>query len=125
MDILLAVPQNDIRLALEILIREEPGQNVVGTVRDGKSLLALVRTTSPDLILLDWTILGQRSTALLSALMAHQPTPAIIVLGEEPKQERAIAQSGAAAFVLKGDPPATLLTAIQQVGESISSLPCK
>ena len=51
MDIVLASQEYDLRLALEMLFREEPGAAVVGTASESEGLLALIQSTRPNLVL--------------------------------------------------------------------------
>ena len=58
MEIVLASAQLDLRLALEILLREEPGTRVVGTASEAASLRSLLQASRPDMVLLDWDLPG-------------------------------------------------------------------
>lgn len=114
MDILLASMQLDLRVALEILLREEPGTDVVGTASDAASLRALLQACRPDLVLLDWDLPGHPAASLLVEAKSLDPRPQVIVLGRDLDLKQTVLAAGADAFVLKGDPPGLLLTAIRQ-----------
>ena len=113
MDILLASAQADLRLALEILLHEEPGMDVVGTASGAASLRALLRASRPDLVLLDWALPGHPPASLLAEAKSPDPRRQVIVLGQDPGVRQAALAAGADAFVLKGDRPDLLLTAIR------------
>ena len=44
LDVLLAIRQADLRLAVDLLLREEPGLTVVSVACETKGLIALLRT---------------------------------------------------------------------------------
>ena len=58
MQVVLAVQQRDLGLALQLYLDAEPGLFVVGTATEAASLRALLRTPSPDLVILDWDLPG-------------------------------------------------------------------
>jgi DNA-binding NarL/FixJ family response regulator len=62
-----------------MLLKQEPGVNVVGTVSEAESLLALVKTTRPDLVFLDWELPGDQAIAeIVSSLQKLDLRPKII-----------------------------------------------
>jgi DNA-binding NarL/FixJ family response regulator len=115
MDIVLASQERDLRLALELLLREEPGAYVVGTASHAEALLALVRSACPDLVLLDWDLPGGPLTEVLGQVKSADCIPKIIILGKDPDAAEEALAAGADAFVIKGDPPRQLLAALRQV----------
>ena len=121
MNILLAVHQPDLRLAIDLLLREEPGLNVVGVARETKSLLALLRVVRPGVLLLDWVLSGQPLTDVLAKILEWPDQPKIIVLGTIDDDREAILAAGADAFVVKGEAPQQLLTEIHQLVTSAGS----
>jgi DNA-binding NarL/FixJ family response regulator len=115
MDTLLAIHQHDLRLAVDLLLREEPGINVIGVTSDTKALMALLRTICPDLILLDWDLPGHPLPKILSRIQRATHRPKVIVLGGREHYREAALTAGADAFVLKGEPPQQLVDAIRQL----------
>jgi two-component system phosphate regulon response regulator PhoB len=115
MDIVLASQEYDLRLALEMLFREQPGAYVVGAVSHADALLALIRSACPDLVLLDWDLPGQPMAEVMAQAQSAGPVPKIIVLSRDEEDRGAALAAGADAFVIKGDPPKQLLVAFDQV----------
>ncbi len=101
------------RLALRMLLHEEPGLLVVGQAGDGQELLDKVRETRPRLVLLDWDLPGPPVEVLLSSLQVLSERTAVIVLGARQELRNPTLAAGADAFVSKSDPPKRLLTAIR------------
>lgn len=114
MEIVLASAQLDLRVALEILLREEPGANVTGTASDAASLRALIQASRPEMILLDWDLPGHPPASLLAEAKSLNPRIQVIVLGKDPDVKQMALASGADAFFVKGDSPKPLLTAVRQ-----------
>ncbi len=115
MDIVLASQEYDLRLALEMLFREQPGAYVVGSASRADGLLALIQTACPDLVLLDWDLPGRPSMEVLAEVSSADCRPKIIVLGKDPEARSVALAAGADAFVVKGEPPEQLLIAFRQV----------
>ena len=82
MDIIIATSSTDLRIALELLIREESGLSIVATTSESQALLALIESTCPDLVLLDWELAGTSSPELLTEVLALTSPPKIVFLGK-------------------------------------------
>ncbi len=113
MDVVLASAQSDLKLALEMLLREEPGTNIVGTVTETEGLLALIQTIHSDLVFLDWDLPGRPCPEVLATAQSVNCQPTIIVLGKDTSAKQSALAAGADAFVLKGESPEQLLAAIR------------
>jgi DNA-binding NarL/FixJ family response regulator len=113
MRVLLADDQLKVRLALKLLLEQEPGVQVVGEAAQAKDLLAQVAVDCPDLVLLDWGLPDMAGEELLAALREACPALAVIVLSGQPEAEERGLAAGADAFVSKADPPERLLAAIR------------
>jgi PAS domain S-box-containing protein len=98
-----------------MLLDEQPGFEVVGSITDATSLLALVKTAHPDLVLLDCDLPGGSHIEVLSRIQVAAPRPAIVALGKDADTKRAALATGIDAFVLKGDPPEELLNTLRRV----------
>ena len=114
MRIVLASAQSDLRLALEILLREELGTDVVGTVSEAASLRSLLQSSLPDLLILDWDLPGYTPIQLRAEARQLRRCPQVIVLGRDEGVRQEALAAGADAFVLSCDPPVVLIAAILQ-----------
>jgi DNA-binding NarL/FixJ family response regulator len=106
------VADNDVRvrLALHVLLNQEPGDVVIAESSDLDGLAIQVREFKPDLVLLDWELRGRAAAALLFALNGLTVRPKVIVLSGRSDTEQAALRLGADGFVYKGDAPDRLLT---------------
>ena len=116
MRIILADDQPKVRLALRMLLEQEPGMCVVAEASSSDRLLAEVKTCRPNLVLLDWGLGDSSPRPMLPTHRELQPALAVIVLSGEPWAEEAALDAGADAFVSKADPPEKLLAAVRAIG---------
>jgi len=122
MRILLADEQTRVRLALQILLSQEPGVTVVGEAVEAADLLAQIRATRPDLVLLDWGLPGLATIGSLSALHTTCPNLSVIVLSGRPEARQMALAAGADEFISKIDPPEKLLAAIRTMNAKNSGV---
>jgi len=126
MRVLIADDQPQVRSALRLLLKQEPGLTVVGEAGDGELALALAAEAQPDLVLLDWELpdqgpSGASRTAqhrLLPALRERCPSLKVVALSGRPEARQAALDAGVDAFVSKGDPPERLLDAVHRCSAS-------
>lgn len=114
MHVLLADDQAKVRSALRLLVAQQPGIVVQGEAVDTTGLLDWVKAMAPDLVLLDWELPGPDREYLLPSLRALCPHLKVIALSGRPEARQAALEAGADAFVSKGDPPETVLAALEQ-----------
>jgi len=84
----------------------------VGEVACAEELLAHAAVSSPDVVLLDWSVGGTAADKLMVALRCSCQGVGVIVLSGRPEARAQALAAGADAFVSKGDPPEHLLAAI-------------
>jgi DNA-binding NarL/FixJ family response regulator len=113
MRILLADDQPDVRAALCLLLEQESGWRVVSEVSASENVLAFVEKTHPDLILLDWELSGMRGPEIVKTLRRLAPQTQIVALSSHSEARHASLDAGADAFISKGSPPETVLTALR------------
>lgn len=119
MDIIIASGQPNLRFSLEVFLRQQPGLVVIGTVSNVKSLLAIIHTARPDLVVMDWALSSYPPVKVLSELKAAEHPPHFIILGKESNAAQVALDAGADEFLVQGDdPPTTLLAAIHRAGSS-------
>ena len=114
MRVLLATKGQDLRISLQLLVSEEPGLRVVGTASETDGLQALIETTRPDLVIMDWDLPGQDAAKLLAEVRQKSLPGKFIVLGTDTEYRNIALDSGAHDFVHKAAPPEHLLNAIHR-----------
>jgi DNA-binding NarL/FixJ family response regulator len=115
MRIVLADDQIEVRSALRVLLEHHSGLQVVGEAMDPEELEQQLTAAQPDLLLLDWEMLGVRANEILSNLQDHYPRLRIIVMSGQPGVRWVALAAGADAFVSKGNPPDQLLDTLEKV----------
>jgi DNA-binding NarL/FixJ family response regulator len=113
MRVVLADQQADVRSALRLLVTHVLGLQVVGEVTAAADLWTQVQDTRPDLLLLDWGLLGAAVGAILARLHAMYPNLQVIVLSGHPEAHQHALAAGADAFVSKADSPEQLLKTLR------------
>ncbi len=116
MRIFLVDDQVQVRLALRRLLKHRLNMQVVGEAVDTRSLWLELEIACPDLLLVDWSVLGPCPTEILPALRARYPHLRVIVLSGKPEVRQAALAAGADAFVSKTDPPDQLLAILKELG---------
>jgi DNA-binding NarL/FixJ family response regulator len=101
-----------------------PVYDVVGTVSDGRSLLAAAETLNPDLILMDIGMPQLNGLDATRVLKGHLPDVKVIVLtqNEDSLLVAEAFRAGASGYLLKYAAPKELLQAIEEVLKGASYL---
>jgi DNA-binding NarL/FixJ family response regulator len=118
MRILVADSQSKVRHALCVLLRQQPGLEIVGEAASALELLTQTEKCCPDLILLHWRLQDLAAFDLLPALQRMRPGLHLIVLSARREACQAALGAGADAFVCKMDPPDRLLAAVQTIQQA-------
>lgn len=114
-----------IRSGLRAIVDAEPDLSVVGEAGDGAEVLAVVRRTRPDVVLMDVrmpAVDGIRATQLV--LDGTDPAPRVLVVTtfENDDYVYDALRAGASGFLLKRTPPADIVQGIRTVATSESLL---
>jgi len=121
--IVLATADSNLQLSLGLSLSEEPSVTIVGVTSEAESLLALIKFTRPDIVVADWDLPGRPLAELLDEAHTNGGKPKWIVLGPSTTVREPALQAGAAAFVVRGDPPEVLLRAFRLTRTRLSSPP--
>jgi two-component system response regulator DevR len=113
MRILIAVPRQEMCVALEFLLSQDPDMRVVGESGTSQELLASLEVVRPDVVLLDGELPGLPTADLLTALRAHNSNPRVLVLCSKTEKEQAALAAGCHTFVDKTAHPRQLVTALR------------
>jgi DNA-binding NarL/FixJ family response regulator len=83
------------------LLRDSPRVDIVGTGRNGREAIELVREHQPDLVLMDVLLPILNGLEAASRIRQEFPAVRIVHLGVEEAVQQASQRSGASFFVLK------------------------
>jgi NarL family two-component system response regulator LiaR len=122
--ILIADDHGVVREGLRALIRSEPGMTLVGEAEDGIQAIALARSLTPDVLLLDMMMPGKSGLEVIDAIKV-EPTPVRILVLTSFSEDKLIfpaIKSGANGYLLKNTPPKVLLQAIRDVHNGLASM---
>ncbi|CAL9395532.1 response regulator [Streptomyces sp. enrichment culture] len=125
--VLLADDQALLRSAFRVLVESEPDMRVVGEASDGAEAVALTRTASPDVVLMDIRMPGTDGLAATREISADPALAHVhVVMLTTFEVDEYVVQSlraGACGFLGKGAEPDELLSAIRvaAAGEALLS----
>ena len=122
MKILLAVIDTNLRLSLELMLSEEPSVTIAGTASEADGLSALIKSTRPAIVILDWNLPGRSLSSVIADTNRLVSIVKFIALGSSPAGKEQALAAGANAFVVKGDPPEQLLTAFRTLRKQTQSI---
>jgi DNA-binding NarL/FixJ family response regulator len=113
--VLLAEDHTVVAEGFRALLKED--FDLVGTVHDGRSLLAAAEELHPDVIVTDLSMPNLNGIDAIRRIKASQPDARIVVLTMHRDTELAVEalRAGASGYVLKVSPGEELITAIREV----------
>lgn len=90
---------------------------VVGESADGMNLLAQIRETRCDVVLLDITLPGRNGLEILREVKREYPRLAVLILSIHPEDQYALRalKAGAAGYLTKESAPDQLVEAVRKV----------
>ena len=91
--LLVAVQDRDLLISLLIFLREVAEFDIAGTARDPASLVALMTSTHPDVVLVDEALFDGGVAAIIEPLRCLDPRPRLVVMAAE-ENHRASASCG-------------------------------
>lgn len=105
----IACADERLRLALLLLLHQEPGIVVVGLSDRLAGILAQLEGAQPDVLLLDWELSDQSMMPLLTDIHDFEFQPKIIIFSAKLNEKEKIMAAGADFFICKDAPPDELL----------------
>lgn len=121
MKILLATKDATLRISLELSLSEEPSVIVAGMASEGDGLSALIKSSQPDLVIVDWDLPGRAPAKIIAKAGRGSKRVRFMVLGSSPADHDEVLAAGADAFVVKGDPPDQLLATFRAIRKDIQA----
>ena len=113
--VLIADDHEFMRSVLSRLVEAEPDLVLVGTAADGVVAVAMAVRTTPDVVLMDLSMPRLDGISALREIRRQVPGARILVLSSSctgPLVREAL-RAGACGYLLKGDPPRSLLDGIR------------
>lgn len=104
-------------------ILSEAGFEVAGQAGSGLEGWRLVRETAPDVAILDAVLPELSGIELCRRLRRREVAVVVLSMFDDLEWRAEAARAGAAAYVLKGDPPATLVDAVRRAARGEVLLP--
>jgi DNA-binding NarL/FixJ family response regulator len=105
------------RSGVKRILEEIPGVEVVGEAPDGMQLLALLKESTPDLVILDISMPKLRGLEIIQEIKTSYPQVQILMLTmhKNPEYLSYALGAGAAGFLLKEDADPELLEAVAAI----------
>ncbi len=115
--ILLADDHTLMRAGIRSLLEKIPGVEVVGEAADGREAVALVKITSPNMVLMDIAMAGLNGLEATARIRKEFPRVRVIILSMHANEEYVLQtlRAGAAGYLLKDSATAELELAIHAV----------
>ncbi len=106
-----------IREGLRNVLAREPDMRVVGEAKSGPELIALLQSTTADVVLLDINMPGDGSIETLQRITALRPGLPVLMISMLPEEQVALRflRAGAAGYVSKEAAAEELVNAIRSV----------
>lgn len=113
------------REGIENALRREGGLRVVGRAADSYEAMDLALSLRPRVLILDLNMPGPRPADVVRHLGAQAPQTRVLVLTayDDDARVRELADAGAAGYLVKDEPPETLLRAVRAVARGTTWFP--
>jgi DNA-binding NarL/FixJ family response regulator len=113
--VVLADDQTLVRSGFRMILKAEPGIEVVGEAADGREAIAAVRELRPDVVLMDVRMPNLDGLEATRRILAEPDPPRVLVLTTFDLDEYVFAalRAGASGFLLKDAPEQQLTAAIR------------
>jgi DNA-binding NarL/FixJ family response regulator len=114
-----------LREGIAALLRSRPGFEVLAASNDVGEALRKVRTASPDVVLIDFSLADHDSLRLTATVHDEVPTARVIVMGLLSSQEdvATYVRAGASGFIMKDASFEDFFSTIQRVAAGAEVLP--
>jgi DNA-binding NarL/FixJ family response regulator len=115
MRIFIADADRELRVALQMLLHQEPGMHVTGMAVRAEGLAEQVLVSRPDVLLVDWYLPDGSLVTELAELSRSDRCPLIIVMSVHAETAPEAMAVGADLFVAKNAPPIELVRTLRSV----------
>ena len=101
------------RSFLGILFKAQSDLELVGEPSEVSQLASDVKTHNPDVVILDYDLLGEQVDSLLEMVKSLDHCPVVVGMSVRAEKRQTVIDTGADGFAYMGDPPECLLSAIR------------
>lgn len=120
LNVLIATARPATQAALTALLDSEPGMRAAGVAADLPMTIRLMRTSPPDVVLVDRTVLGPAGIGRLAMLAAAAPDVDVFLMGmgDHPRMDAYARDTGAAGYIRLDETPERLAAALMSPAAS-------
>ena len=119
MRIFLVCKDDRLKLAVLMLIDNQPGMVVSGMSDRLEGLAKQLETTQPDALLMEWPLSAAAVQNLMGEIRELEYPPEVIYLSNKPEMRKAVTGAGVGHFVLTNAPPDELLIILKDLQSSV------
>ena len=115
MRIFIACAEERLRIALLLLLDNEPGMAVVGMSDRVQGLCAQVEASQPHVLVMQWDLPARALADLLAEIRSLNWTPKVIYLSGRAHDRKRVLAAGADYYVVTNAPPDELLSILNDL----------
>lgn len=120
MRIFLACKDERLKLAVLMLIDNQPGMVVSGMSDRLEGLVKQLETTQPDALIMEWPLSVASAKSLTGEILELENPPRVIYLSTKPEMRKALTDAGVNHFVLTNAPPDELLIILKDLQSTVT-----
>jgi DNA-binding NarL/FixJ family response regulator len=102
---------------LSSIINQRPNFSVCGEVQDARGAIEAIRSTKPDMAVLDVSMPGINGIELIKMILAEQPKVRILVVSmhDETHYGLRALRAGAKGYIMKTEPVGSIINALETI----------
>jgi DNA-binding NarL/FixJ family response regulator len=120
--VLLVTSDPDLRLSLQLLLREQPNCDVVAAVSTCDAATSLLKSSKHDLLIVDCDLGAEDTTAIVvAAEQSATPGQRIVAIGTGESPTLSALAPAVDVYVSKYEPPERLISAVLASGDQCTA----
>jgi DNA-binding NarL/FixJ family response regulator len=113
--ILIADDNPDIRSAMALLLETRLNAQIIGEADSMESLLSILKTDQPDMVILDWELPGTPAGDRVALLKGIHPILRVVATTSQPENAQKNLGGQADAYLSKSELPERIVWALQSI----------